>query len=291
MPRATIEGADLYYETLGPTDAPAIVLLHGGPGIGDGRKPKRAFEWLAEDYRLVVPDHRGCGRSAVAPPFTNEQFARDVEGLRRHLDLGTVVLVGGSYGGFVSLEYATRWSEHLAGIVLRDTAASGEYDRAARETARERLPVLHDRDVDVPPITDAELDRVMDGRVRSDAEFERLFHGMLPLYAPDLDVFDADAAAERIQELRFHHETHNQVFSAVFPEMDYTDALPDVDVPTLVTVGRHDWITPVAASEELARLLPDARLRVFEDSGHNPHIDQPDDYEAAVREFLAEIDY
>lgn len=291
MSRVAVSGAELHYEVLGPADAPAIVALHGGPGVGDGRKPRRAFGPLAGEYCLVVPDHRGCGRSDAVPPYTDEQFARDVEGLCEHLELGEVVVIGGSYGGFVTPEYATRWPEHLAGIVLRDTAASSEYDRRARERARERLPELRAADVDVPAITPEGLDRVMDGSVRSDEEFRRLFHGMAPLYAPDLDAFDAEATRERVEEMFFHHETHDQVFAREFPGMDYTDELPGIDVPTLVTVGRHDWITPVEAGEELADLLPDARLEVFEDSGHDPHLDQRDAYLGRVRAFLDEIGF
>lgn len=288
---AAVNGATIAYEVLGAEHDRTVVALHGGPGLGDRRKPRDAFAPLADDYRLVVPDHRGCGQSSLTPPYTNAQFAADVEGLRRHLDLGEVVLVGGSYGGFVAQEYAVSYPEHLAGLVLRDTAATAEYDRRARELARERLPEMRERGVDVPAITEAELDRVMDGRVASDAEFERVFHGMLPLYAPDLDGFDAGAAAERIAEMRFHHETHNAVFSTEFPAMDYTDDLPGVEVPALVTVGRHDWITPPEASEEIADLLPDARLAVFEESGHNPHLDQPEAYLGLVREFLADVGF
>ncbi|MEZ3114467.1 alpha/beta fold hydrolase [Halobaculum sp. MBLA0147] len=286
MPRTTLNGAEIYYETRGDPSDPSILALHGGPGIGDGRKPLGAFETLADDYHLVVPDHRGCGRSELAPPYTNEQFAADVAALREALSLGEVVLIGGSYGGFVTQQYAIDHPEHLRAVVFRDTAATPEYDRAARETARDRLPEVRERDLDVPHITAAELDRVMDGEVPSDEEFERLYHGMAPLYAASLDEFDATATAEQIESLHFHHETHNHVFSEVFPEMDYTDALPDVEVPALVTVGRHDWITPVAASEELAELLPNARLRIFEESGHNPHLDQADAWLAETRAFL-----
>jgi proline iminopeptidase len=289
MPTATINDAELHYETRGDHEDPAIMALHGGPGIGDGRKPLAAFESLADDYYLVVPDHRGCGRSERQPPYTNEQFAADVEGLRAHLDLGDVVLIGGSYGGFVAQQYAIDHPEHLRALVFRDTAATPEYDRAARETARERLPEVRERGVDVPHITEAELDLVMDGDVESDEQFARLFHGMLPLYAPSLDEFDAEGAGERIADLHFHHETHNAVFSEVFPAMDYTDDLPDVTTPAFVTVGRHDWITPVEASEELVALLPNARLRIFEESGHNPHLDQSDAWLAEVRAFLDSV--
>ncbi|WP_277552921.1 alpha/beta fold hydrolase [Halobaculum limi] len=289
MPTADLNGATIYYETRGDPDDPAILALHGGPGIGDGRKPLSAFESLADDYYLVVPDHRGCGRSELAPPYTNEQFADDVEALRQRLDLGAVVLIGGSYGGFITQEYATRHGDHLHAFVLRDTAATPEYDRKARNIARERLPEVRTRGMDVPHITEAELDRVMDGTVESDEQFARLFHGMLPLYAPSLDEFDAEATRESIESLQFHAETHNHVFSEVFPAMDYTDDLPDVGVPALVTVGRHDWITPPEASEEIAELLPNAELRIYEESGHNPHLDQSEEWLAEARAFLDEV--
>ncbi|AEN07113.1 alpha/beta fold hydrolase [Halolamina sp.] len=289
--RLELNGAELHVETQGDPNDPAVLALHGGPGISDGRKSIRGFAPLADDHYLVAPDYRGCGRSELQPPYTNEQFAADVEALRAELGLGDVVLVGGSYGGFITQQYAVDYPEHLAGFVLRDTAATPEYDLEAREIARRRLPEVRERGIDVPHITAAELDRVMDGEVRSDEEFRRLFHGMLPLYAPSLDAFDAEAAADQIAELRFHHETHNAMFSDVFPEMDYTDDLPGVGAPALVTVGRHDWITPPAASEEIADLLPDARLEIFEESGHNPHFDQREAYMKRVDDFFAEIGY
>lgn len=287
----TVNGATLHVETRGDPEDPAIMALHGGPGISDGRKSITGFGPLAEDHYLVAPDYRGCGRSSLTPPYTNEQFAADVEALRDELDLGDVVLIGGSYGGFITQQFAVDHPDHLRGFILRDTAATPEYDRKARGIARERLPEVKERNIDVPHISEEELDRVMDGNVRSDEEFRRLFHGMLPLYSPSLDEFDAEGAAERIGDLHFHHETHNQMFSEAFPNMDYTDDLPNVEVPALVTVGRHDWITPPEASEEIASLLPDARLEIFEESGHNPHFDQREEYMAIVDEFLEDIDY
>jgi proline iminopeptidase len=288
---AEINGATLYYEDLGDEDAPALLSLHGGPGISDHAKGKQAFEPLTDEYRLVVYDHRGCGQSSLTPPYSNEQYAADAEGLRQHLGLDEVVLIGGSYGGFITQEYAIRYPDHLAGFVLRDTAPSHEYDSRSVENARERWPEMEATDLDVPTITWEEFERVMDGDVRSDEEFRRVFHGMAPLYAPSLDEFDAEAARAATENRTFHHETHNTMFSEAYPNMDYTDDLPAVDVPALVTVGRHDWITPPSASEEIASLLPDARLVVFEDSGHSPNLDQQDEYLACVREFLEEIGY
>lgn len=288
-----VEVADtaLYVQDRGPVDAPPLLALHGGPGIGDGDKPLGALSEFAGDYRLVVPDHRGCGRSRLDPPYTNERFAADVEALRTTLGLGDVAIYGGSYGGFITQQYAVDYPEHLVGMVFRDTAATYEYDLVARETARARLPEVRERDLDCPHITEAELDLVMDGEVPSDEEFRRLFHGMLPLYAPSLDEFDAEAAREAIAGRRFHAETHNQVFSEVFPNMDYTGDLPDVEAPALVTVGRHDWITPPEAAEEIHDLLPNGELVIYEESGHNPHLDEHEAYVERMRAFLDGLDY
>jgi len=290
---AEINGAELYYELHGPDDAPAIVSLHGGPGISDHQKGKEAFEPLTDSYQLLVYDHRGCGQSSLTEPYSNAQYAKDCDALIRHLGLEDVVLVGGSYGGFITQAYATRFGDrdHLKGFVLRDTAASNAYEDNSVENARESWDAMKAREFDLPDITWEEFMTVMDGNVESDEEFERIWLGMLPLYAPTLDEFDVEAAKEATAERDFHHETHNEMFTTAYPNMDYTDELPDVDVPALVTVGRHDWITPPEASVEIADLLPDSRLVVFESSGHSPNFDQADQYLARVREFFDEIDY
>jgi proline iminopeptidase len=289
--RATINGAELYYEVLGDDDAPAIVVFHGGPGLSDHRKGKEAYRSLTDDYRLVVYDHRGSGQSSRTPPFTHEQLADDAEALRDHLGIDEWVVIGGSYGGFIAQEYALRHPEHLRGVVLRDTAATPEHRDRAREIAAERIPEVQAADLDVPEVTKESFDRMMEGRLRSDEEFRRTYHSVAPLYAPSLDDFDAAATRETIESLNFRHETHNAMFSREHPEMDYTADLPDVSVPFLVTVGRHDWITPVEFAEQIADLVPDSRLVVFEESGHSPNLDEPAAYEATVREFLEEIGF
>lgn len=288
---AEINDAELYYEVHGDESDPAVLSLHGGPGIGDHGKGLEAFEPLTDNYRLVVYDHRGCGESSLTKPYSNEQYAEDAEALREHLDIGEIAIIGGSYGGFITQEYLSRYREHAAGAVLRDTAATPAFEEAAQENAAETFPELKERDLDVPDITWEEFTKVMDGNVDSDEQFSRVFHGMLPLYAPSLDEFDAEAARESIEDRNFHHETHNVMFTEAYPNMDYTDDLPGIDVPVLVTVGRHDWITPPEAAVEIADLLPDSRLVVFESSGHSPNLEQQDQYIDRVREFFDEIGF
>ena len=68
--------------------------------------------------------------------------------------------------------------------------------------------------------------------------------------------------------------------------MDLRPQLGGITVPTLVLVGRHDFITNVAMAEEMVKHLPDARLEVFEQSGHFPHVEEPERFYEVVKGFV-----
>jgi proline iminopeptidase len=73
------------------------------------------------------------------------------------------------------------------------------------------------------------------------------------------------------------------------PGFDLKPQLPSVRCPTLVTVGRTDWITPVSAAETIASLIPGAELVVFERSGHSPQIEEAAKFQSVLREFLRQV--
>ena len=70
-------------------------------------------------------------------------------------------------------------------------------------------------------------------------------------------------------------------------QLDYRSRLSDIHVPALIGVGRYDPQAPVGCSEEIARGIPDARLIIFEHSGHYPFIEERDLFQQTVAEFLA----
>jgi len=94
--------------------------------------------------------------------------------------------------------------------------------------------------------------------------------------------------AERVKSFQWHHLTHNFAFSHNLPAFDIKPRLHEVKAPVLITHGRHDWIIPLSAAEDMQRLYPHARLVVFENSGHSPQIEEADKWEAAVRRFLTD---
>lgn len=273
--KLTINGISLLVDEQGAADAPLFIGHHGAPGLSSHAEPKRAFGKLSQWLRVVTFDARGSGESDYTGPYTHEQWTADIDAIRRHYGAEKVIMGGGSYGGFLSLEYALAYPEHVAGIVLRDTAPRN-YRDAAISNARARAS-------EFPAITEDVLQRVFDGQIRDDDDYRETFAAIAPLY----DVnHDPEKTAERIRNTRFNHESNNFAFAVNLNGWDIRDRLHEIKVPVLITVGRHDWITPVEASEELHAGLPDSELVIFENSGHSPQIEEHDAWFETVREFL-----
>jgi proline iminopeptidase len=65
------------------------------------------------------------------------------------------------------------------------------------------------------------------------------------------------------------------------------DRLGEIKAPTLVMAGRDDFVFPPEHQLELAARIPNARLRIIERAGHNPHSERPDEVMEAVRDFIS----
>ena len=273
----TINGNDLNVEVLGPRDGPVLIAHHGGGGIGSLAEPKATFGPLADQMRVVVFDARGCGRSQGTPPFSHAQWAADVDGLRQWIGAGQVVVAGGSYGGFIAMEYALAYPDRVAAMILRDTSADNSNLERAYENARNQNRVS---------INWENFDRYWTGRIRDDADLKARWAEIIPLY--DFE-YDPAAAAARVESGSYRYETHNWCFQHNMPAYDLKPRLPAVRCPTLVTVGRTDWITPVSSAETIASLIPDARLVIFERSGHSPQTEEAAKFQSVLRDFLHEV--
>ncbi len=274
--RLNINGAELFVHTQGPEDAPVIIGHHGAPGLSSHSEPSTALKPLADEYRIITFDARGSGSSELKPPYTHEQWVADVDAIREHFGVERFIMQGGSYGGFITLEYALAHPERVSHLILRDTSASFAFNEVAKQNALKRA-------TEFPGITAETLDAMFDGRLESDEHYREVYATIAPLY----DVnYDPDKTEHKLSALTVHAETHNMAFAHSLPNYDLRGRLQEIQVPVLITVGRHDWITPPAASEELHSLLPNSELVIFENSGHSPQIEEHDAWIQAIRSFL-----
>jgi proline iminopeptidase len=274
--RIDVNGNPLEVEVLGSSGATTLIAHHGAPGLGSRAEPRSTFGTLADVLRVIVYDARGCGASGLTPPFTHEQWVADLDALRARFEADDIVVAGGSYGGFIALEYALTHPRRVRAVILRDTAADNRHDEAARRNATASSRIELDL---------GKFNRIMDGHTRDDEDLAECWRHILPLYDHD---FDPSRIDERLRTTVYHHGTHNFAFTHNLPRYDILERLGEITCPVLVTVGRDDWIVPVAESEAIAERIPGARLVVFEKSGHSPQIEEAEAFQSVMRDFLCD---
>jgi pimeloyl-ACP methyl ester carboxylesterase len=241
-----------------------VVLLHGFPfNRLMWREQARA---LGETCRVIAPDLRGQGATSPGETrgaATMEEMAADVAALLDELNVGRAVVGGLSMGGYVALAFCRAFPERVGALVLADTRAGNDTDDARRtreETARRALAE------GMAPIADAMLPKLLSVRTRERRpETVARVREMMLATSPE-----GAAAALRGMALR----------------RDQTDLLPEIEVPTLIVVGREDAVTPPAEAESLRDKIKGARLSIVEGAGHLSNVERPEEFNLALVDFL-----
>ncbi|MBE7156821.1 MAG: alpha/beta fold hydrolase [Rhodospirillales bacterium] len=277
------DGAKLWVKVLGDDPGkPLLIAHHGAPGVSSHLEPEASFGFLADHFRVLVFDARGSGVSDLKEPYSHERWVEDVDQLRRWAGADKFVLAGGSYGTFISLEYALRHPEHLDAVVLRGPSAEGP------STIRHGLEAALKGAV---PKDDERQTRMWMGQARDDDDLKIGFEEFARVFAPPPGQAapaseKASAPPTRHFPPIFHAETHDWAFSRNLPAYDVREQLASIHVPMLVTVGRYDQVTVPAGAELIAQKIPGAKLVIFEHSGHSVPADEPAKFQATVNNFL-----
>jgi pimeloyl-ACP methyl ester carboxylesterase len=252
MPTANVSGRTLHYVETG-AGAPAVIFVHGaGGGWGTWT---RQLEGLADAGRMIALDLPGHGASSGAGCWTVPDYAAVVQGFIRALGVGPVVLAGHSMGGAISQTLALDAPELLRGIVLVGTAA--------------RLKVY------------PELLRLLETDYPAAVEFVK-HNAWSPATAAALAEGVRKATLEVRQAVTLGDYTACNAF-------ELRDRVAGIRLPTLVIVGEDDELTPPKFSEFLVSEIPEARLARISKAGHYVPLEQPDEVNLAIRQFLAAL--
>ena len=176
----------------------------------------------------------------------------------------TFALVGFSMGGYVAFEILRRAAERVERLALMDTQAVPD---SAESTKRRR----------------ALLEQTKIGR----------FHGVQRTLLPQLvhsrhidDATISQPIFDMAQEIGADGFVREQ--RAIIDRADSRRLLVDIDIPTVVIVGRQDQVTPLPRSEEMAADIADSRLVVLEECGHMSPLEKPAEVTAALRRWLSQ---
>jgi valacyclovir hydrolase len=247
MPHRRIRDADLFYLTQGT--GPPLLLLHGGLGTGEGHF-RRQLGALAKRYSVIVPDFRGCGRSArraeFGPNFYDEDAA-DMAELTGSLTDEAVTVVGFSDGGIVGLLLAARFPALVRSLVV--IGGQAVLDDLMARAARKWLSPEH-----LP---------------------ERWRAALARLHGEDHWPHLVRTYASGIQEIIRRG-------GVVVP----TEALEHIGCPTLIAHGAADSLVPVHHAQWLAKNITGAELRIVPGGGHELLREHPEEMQETILAFL-----
>lgn len=267
-----VEGSGYVASGDGMVEKPPCLLIHGGPG-SDHTVYKPWLSPLSEHFQLVHLDLRGNGRSEPSSldTYTIAQMADDLECIREHLGFGKLVVFGNSFGGMVAQSYAVKYLESISRLILCDTVPSYDFVDEVRAMAPHFAET---------PEQELMLPKLVEGALKTPEELRQWSEICYPLLFRRRDEGIMRRHASRIlarADIALH------MWANEIPHYDVREELKRLEVATLVMVGRHDPVMPVSQSEEIHDLLPDSRLRVYENSAHLPYIDEQETF---LRDFL-----
>lgn len=272
-----IRDIHLYVEVVGQGNP--LLLMHGGPSAD--HTTMHAFRECADQFTLILYDHRCNGRSTGAPvtTMTWENLAADADALRERLGFERWAVLGHSFGGHVALEYALRYPDRLSHLVLLDTGAD---HRWAQQNAPKLLA-----EQGYGPKTVELVRRWFNGEF-SPAEYFSIFSriGDPYCYGPAWPLLIRNMIHGG---WRWKPRPQAMIFAGqhLMKRWTVVDRLAEISTSTLVIAGRQDFVFPPECQQELAAGIPGARLHLVDRAGHSPQDEQTAEVMTSIRDFLS----
>ena len=262
MPIVKANGINIYYESHGKGEA--LVLIGGY-----GSNSKGWFcqvPALSREYRVIVFDNRGAGRSDKPDyPYTIKMMADDVAGLLNAIGIRKAHIMGLSMGGAIAQEFAINYPEKTINLILGCTSCGA----------------AHSKEMD--PAVMAALLKM--GQMTP----EESARALLPiLFSKDFIENHPDIIAVQMKE-RFEYPTPAHGYAnqaqAVMGHDTY-DRLPQIKAPTMVMAGSVDKLGPVENARIMSSRIPNAELVILENMGHGFSVEAAEKTNNLILDFL-----
>ena len=277
-------GRRLYHKSVGEPKKGCLLCLHGGPGLTHDYILPLA-DLADHGYRIVFYDQLGCGKSEVPRNvglFTVERAVEEVEGVRQGLRLGKVHVYGSSYGGLLAIAYALKYQKNMLSLITTGALANVPFCIAEKEKMKATLPQEIIKAIEVYEEAGDYSNPVYQEAMQE--FYKRFFCGL----------------KEWPKELLHSLEHANQVVSTTmngpteFASVgglrywDVSDQLHSIRVPTLVTCGRYDLVSPREAMR-IHKGIRGSKLAVFQNSSHLAMWEEREKYVDVVKKFLDSV--
>ncbi len=262
MPIAKLENLNIYYEIIG--QGKPLIMIRGLSSNVDHWYEQVPV--LSKKYQLLVFDNRGIARSSdPGGPFSTRQMAADTAAVMETAGIKSAYVLGYSMGGMVAQEMALNYPEKVNGLILAAT------------------------------------DCGITQRIKARPEVSRLFSDMVALGTPEAKLAAARClyakqtfatkteVIQRYNEVSMRFPASQEIMArqwAAVTQHDACSRLQNISSPTLTLTGSEDVLIPPENAKIMAQRIPDARMHAIDDGGHLFLIEQPQQFNAAVMDFL-----
>lgn len=260
MPTITLDEINLYYEIRG--EGEPLLFIHG---LGSSSRDwELQLDFFAQNYKLILVDVRGHGRSGKPPgPYSIPLFAEDIKKFLQALQVGPAHILGISLGGMIAFQLGISYPDLIKSLVIVNSTP----ELVAR-TLKDRLGIWQ---------------RLLIVR----------FLGMRKMGEVLGDRFLPDPEQAELRKIFIEHWAENdkpaylEAMKAVIG-WSVTDRLGEIRCPTLVIGSDGDYF-PTAEKENYVKLIPGAELLIIENSRHALPAEKPAEFNLAVKEFLTRV--
>jgi Predicted hydrolases or acyltransferases (alpha/beta hydrolase superfamily) len=286
----TVNGAKLWVLTFGHGDP--LFFIPGGPG--GTHAGLRSFDPLSQNNTLVYFDAFGRGKSDTAKDvkeYTLERDIEDLEGLRKALHYEKINILGHSYGGVVAQGYAIKYPQHVKHLILANTFHSFVMWQENDDNSN------HEIKTNYPEVWDTLMKIRNQGFISSD-EIHQEIYSRVPygfLYAYNPDNFSRRGKSSRPYPNPMNSKLYYQmvgkdgdfIVGSDIGNFDYRKQLKNLKMPILIVGGRYDRVAVPWMMVKFKEYCPQAKFVIFEHSGHNPQVEEPEKEFPIINEFLS----
>jgi len=284
-------GHKIWYESSG--QGQPLLLIPGAGGAHDYFHP--FFAPLERSFRVIYFDGFGRGNSEHAKlpsEYTFEHDVDEIEALRQGLHLGKIMVYGHSYGGFVAQGYALKYPDSVSKIIVSNIFLSADDFQASNDHFNDQLKAFF------PELWQQIVRLRGRGFVSSSPEMQQVTG---PYFLPtllEMFYFYNPQNAQKLLPFWNEHNFSAEQWNAVagpdadfkiggdLGKLDFRPQLSSIKVPIMIIAGRHDGIVLPSLALQFKTYAPQAKLVMFEHSGHYPFIEEAPLFLKTVEEFL-----
>jgi proline iminopeptidase len=232
-------------------------------------------------------DHRGF---ALNPnrPLTQDEYEldviiEDIERVRQHLGLDQIIILGHSGHGYMALEYAKKYPEHVSHIVMlgiipnlspeSNVLIEQFWQDSVSPDRKTALKMSEQKFSDEKLLTLSPSQRFIKQYIRSGARIWYDFN------------FDASPLWEGVE---INMEIFTYIWGTVFRDIDITQGLDKFDKPVFLGLGRYDFLAPYCLWNPIRSKFKNLTVRVFEKSGHTPQYEEAKLFDEELIKWLYE---